>query len=331
MKTHWCLASLALAGSALLALAETPTVKVTLVVTSPDNRPVSGAVVGIGGGLSTPTGTVPRAVNGTTDGAGRFTAEVACLLGEVSAFARREGYYESTAPLLRLSSSDAAMKAAQIDGRWQPWERSIAIVLNPVKKPVPMYAKHLVASLPATDDPVGYDLEKGDWVAPFGKGERVDFQFQTEGSIEGPLNYHRTLRLRLPGNGNGILAYDRDPASTSSALLMPYEAPVDGYRASWTWQNARRTENTPGARSTFVDETHIERGFIFRVRAAVDSQGRVTGAWYGKINGAFIFDARGDHGHGFVNFTYYLNPDRTRNLEFDPARNLFPDQEVKAP
>ena len=34
-------------------------------------------------------------------------------------------------------------------------------------------------------------------------------------------------------------------------------------------------------------------------------------AWYGKIYGDF-FD-----------MVYYLNPDGTRNVEFDPKRNLF--------
>ncbi len=45
-------------------------------------------------------------------------------------------------------------------------------------------------------------------------------------------------------------------------------------------------------------------------------------AMYGKIQGDIIFDPRGSKTTGIV-FKYYLNPDFTTNLEFDPKRNLF--------
>jgi len=43
----------------------------------------------------------------------------------------------------------------------------------------------------------------------------------------------------------------------------------------------------------------------------LDKDGKVVKALYGKIYGDF-FD-----------MVYYLNPDGTRNIEYDPKRNLF--------
>jgi hypothetical protein len=45
-------------------------------------------------------------------------------------------------------------------------------------------------------------------------------------------------------------------------------------------------------------------------------------AMYGKIQGDINISAIRNNTLS-IGFTYYLNPDHTRNLEFDPKRNLF--------
>jgi hypothetical protein len=45
---------------------------------------------------------------------------------------------------------------------------------------------------------------------------------------------------------------------------------------------------------------------------------------YGKIHGEIKFDPRGSK-TALLGFKYYLNPDYTHNLEFDPTKNLFTD------
>jgi hypothetical protein len=53
------------------------------------------------------------------------------------------------------------------------------------------------------------------------------------------------------------------------------------------------------------------RDYYFRVRTALDPNGDVKSALYGKIYG------------DFMQFTYYLNPTpNSRNIEFDPNQNL---------
>ena len=49
-----------------------------------------------------------------------------------------------------------------------------------------------------------------------------------------------------------------------------------------------------------------------------DEDGKIISAKYGNIPLEFDFDP-----FGVLGFTYYFNPDGTRNLEFDPQNNLF--------
>jgi hypothetical protein len=55
---------------------------------------------------------------------------------------------------------------------------------------------------------------------------------------------------------------------------------------------------------------------------------------YGKIRGGILISPRKNKPMK-IKLHYYLNPDYTRNLEFDPKRNLFaitdPGENVLAP
>ena len=194
--------------------------------------------------------------------------------------------------------------------------QTLTVILKPIRDPVPMYAKRLDVLVPTVNTPVGYDIEKGDWVAPYGKGLRTDFEFTVAGQYESKLNYNGTLTLRLPGAGNGIQAFDLDPVQRSE-FKSPYEAPESGYRPDWIWHNARKTAAGRDQPSVIVDESNRMRGFVFRVRSVLNAQGKVAQANYGKIYGPVYFQTF-EQGKSRVGFTYYYNPDKTHNLEFDP-------------
>jgi hypothetical protein len=234
--------------------------------------------------------------------------------------ATKDGYYPSR-------GLNGAFDHAN-HGQWQPWGKRLTVVLKPIKNPVPMYAKRIDMLVPEVGKPVGYDLEKGDWVAPYGKGMRTDFAFTVEGRYESKRDYEGVLTLRLPGEGNGIQSYSLDPVQRSQ-LKLPYEAPETGYETVWVWRNARKTP-VAGQPSIFVDESNDQRTFIFRVRTVLDPQGQVIRANYGKIHGPVFFQTF-EQGKSRVGFMYYYNPDETRNLEFDPKKNLFPQEHVIEP
>jgi phage-related protein len=80
---------------------------------------------------------------------------------------------------------------------------------------------------------------------------------------------------------------------------------LDGYASQLT----RETSALHGQSSKF--EFDPNRIYLFRVRTALDQQGNVVSARYGKIYG------------DFMQFTYYYNPTpNDRNIEFNPKQNL---------
>jgi hypothetical protein len=91
----------------------------------------------------------------------------------------------------------------------------------------------------------------------------------------------------------------------------------------------------------FADkEKHLKENpppvsYYFQVRTILDDSGNVIKARYGKMygdtpysimQGPKFFDAKGQK-TAKLKISYYLNPDGTRNLEFDPKKNLFRDLE----
>ncbi len=81
-------------------------------------------------------------------------------------------------------------------------------------------------------------------------------------------------------------------------------------------------------------KVRLDQNYLFRVRSVVDEQGKLKEAKYGKLHDDFDF-GYAESNKVLLAFTYYLNPDGTRNLEFDPTRNLFkelsPMEEVHDP
>ena len=191
------------------------------------------------------------------------------------------------------------------NGRWQPWNPTIAVVLNRIRNPTPMYAKKITSRLPQLDRPFSYDLEVGDWLEPHGKGKTADFIFVAHIRQSGEHDFDYELNLRFSNPGDGIQRFDPGAGHAGSVLRSPYDAPAEGYVSKWQLLRSRRPNSRE--QSSFMDQG----GYFFRVRPRLEPNGRVAKACYGKIYGDF-FD-----------MIYYFNPDGTRNVEFDPKRNLF--------
>jgi hypothetical protein len=113
----------------------------------------------------------------------------------------------------------------------------------------------------------------------------------------------------------------------NTALTMPRFAPAEGYEPNW-WDGKIR-----GLRKGFPED---QRGpgkelapfapYFLRIRSELDEHGNLVKALYGKI---IKRDYSIGWSPGFKNspptiaFIYYVNPDGTRNVEFDRKRNLF--------
>jgi hypothetical protein len=296
---------------------KTPSAKVTVRVIEEDGTPITAARASCSGGIGTPG---KRQADGFTIApSGEFTATINSQEGRVRASASKQGYYHNGCDYRSVQKASADPFESHKSGKWNGGDQRFEIILRPIKNPVPMYAKALRAEkIPKKEAWIGYDLEAGDWVVPHGKGKTADFEFYSEGTVESNVEYNGILFVRVPGEGNGIQALDISPDLQYCQFKSPYDAPESGYLKEWSWRDIRESKGREF--SEITDEGFPNRMFIFRVRSEIDEWGRVIKAMYGKIYGPVKYGVRSNS----FNAVFYLNPDYTRNLEFDPKRNLFP-------
>jgi len=206
------------------------------------------------------------------------------------------------------------------EGRWQPANLVINIVLKPVIKPVPLYARKVgdgrPVKIPTLNKPVGFDLMIGDWVTPHGKGNTSDLTFTLTESvayIEGTKPFDYVLTVTFSNEGDGIQSVLAAPHKDSE-LRLPRQAPENGYEPKLEKQMALFAEG-----EAMKYDIREDQNYFFRVRTVLDEKGQIKSALYGKIMGNVRFGVNRS-----VRFTYYLNPESLdRNMEFDRTRNLF--------
>jgi len=317
------------AGLVLLSINVTavalPTAKLTLKVVDEASNPIEGAE----SGLIFYTATWGKPVNtrdkDITDSNGLFTGS-----GGSSQYigygATKDGYYRTWGGKFRMDSISG------IPGfrRWQPWNPTVEVVLKKKINPIALYAHNMqlltkkLPEIPVLNRFIGYDLIARDWVVPHGLGTHRDFLFKLENHrVVGDRDYHVTLTLQFPNEGDGIQSHFDQP-DVGSRLRLPHNAPTTGYLK----EVIINRERSPGKHSKPENiRNRDDQNYFFRVRTEKDEKGNIVSALYGKVHGgidllgfAVGFDT------GRVKFNYYLNPaPNDTNLEFDTRKNLFTD------
>ena len=298
------------------------TAKVTGLIVDENGEPVDGAEVGVGFERDTGSGTKISGKRGVTSVDGRFTAANSCN-GHISYGANKDGYYRS--------NNVYDFQNIGFMG-WQPWNPELKLVLRKIENPIPMYARNsrfANLKIPKTGEEIGFDLMHFDWVAPYGGGSHADVILKLERRVVDRTDFDSTLTISFPNRFDGIQTI-KEELEYGSEFKLPRYAPENGYKDRLIFIESRK----PGKRVTRnVDFLRGDVNYIFRVRSE-EKDGKLVRAMYGKIQGPLIFDAVFSD-TASISFKYYLNPDYTRNLEFDPKRNLFgslPDlEQVREP
>lgn len=241
---------------------------------------------------------------------------------ELVFLAEKNGYYRGSVGFkTRTKESD----------RWQPWNPTIEIILKRIRNPIPLIAKvvnsqpmgGMYAKMPV--DKAAYDLEIGDWTAPYGSGVTSDLVFEIFGKIVNPGDdFDTTFKLSFSNAHDGMILVRRPGQGEShSKLKMPYEAPIEGYAPAKSWRKIGINPKIIDGRHIspkLTDETKPDEDYFLRLRTKVDEKGNIISAHYAKVQDSFLWNAS-----GYVRFIYYFNPTpNDRNLEFDPKRNLMP-------
>ncbi len=277
--------------------------KIVVKIMDEAGEPVKAAHLNIR--FSSDSGTV----KGFTDDHGIFDAKAMSNDGVILGDITKEGYYESG-----LAHSFYVTRL----GMWQPWGKELTVVMRPIVNPVPMYVRDFSFKVPVLNKEVGFDLEKADWVIPYGLGVKSDFVFKIKQIYENGDNYDATMTLTFTNPFDGIQVVKDDGGgdfNAGSRFRLPRAAPETGYlqklerRIAW---------GSFGRQSNMEDDNN----YIFRVRSEIDENGKLKRAMYGKIRNKLRYYVGSGNG-GTIGMYYFLNPDYTHNLEFDPTRNLF--------
>lgn len=257
---------------------------------------------------NTSSGTKMYAIKAVTGSEGKFEA-TGSGNGHISYGATKEGYYQSHYTYDFTGQKDNSLET-----------REFHILLRKIENPVPMYAHNTRRSkieIPVIGKDVGFDLIAFDWVVPYGIGMKSDFIFRLERlPVVSRKNYDATLTITFANRYDGIQSY-RENLRDGSKLKLPKLAPEAGYQQKLVFQESFGSNAPTKLNSNFRAD---DLNYIFRVRSE-EKDGRFERAMYGKIIKFINFTAMGTK-TAEIYFTYYLNPDYTRNLEFDPKRNL---------
>ena len=286
--------------------------RLTFHVTDSKSRSVTNANVGVRFRVGEEK---PVERKGVTDENGVFVAEGKTTY-EVFYDVTLENYYAFSSVRRYYKTDGIGVK----DGRWQPWNPTIEITLKKKRNPIPMYAQKATVRLPKNGEAFGYDFMVGDLVAPHGKGKQADLflmcAFKTTGESFG--DYKVELFITAVQQDEGIMVNQKDEGAFKSA----YEAQENGYEPQY-YSVLERTASEILQKIELASTEYL----TFRSRIIRDDEGNIISSHYGKI----IMDGTIDYGIDFKNpegtrvgFTYYFNPTpNDRNIEYDPAENLF--------
>jgi len=295
------------------ALLRYPFAKVTiLAVDYETGEPIEGAEVGV---VFRQGGWDPKyeMCSGLSDKDGKFTARGKGAI-VIHYGADYDGYYSGGGEY----TFDAT--GGPLKFRHTPWNPTLTVRLRKWGKDVPMYALRVSGiEIPKLNEPIGFDLMEADWVAPYGNGKVSDFIFTVTKDYTDRDKYSGTLELTFSNKYDGIYAHPIDK-NYHSGPPLPFFAPEEGYQD----RLMKHIEKLPGKKQSFNYDR--KQHFFFRVRST-EKDGKLESAMYGKLYGDIYFNAhtivkKYKDTLPMISFNYYLNPDGTRNTEFDPGENL---------
>ena len=234
--------------------------------------------------------------------------------GEFSYGIEKEGYYSSEGRYREWMARRGKIEW----GKWQPWNPVVTQMIRKIINPIPMYARMIEMKIPEENVNVGFDLLTGDWISPYGSGQRGDLFFKLSRRITTKDDYEGVLELTFTNLYDGIVANDIN--FMQSSFRLPRYALESGYQNKWSYMQAKNPQRGYYG-ATGLGE---DKSYFFRVRSTLDDKGQLKESLYGKINGEIRIQGITRSDGVKVIFKYYLNPTpNDRNMEFDPKQNLF--------
>ena len=231
-------------------------------------------------------------------------------------------------------------------GVWQPDNLVATIRLQRVEHPIPLFVKrvklrdyeHGIGGFDGTNSFLRFDLMKGDWLPPYGKGEVADMRINSKLKITDRERKFRYATKRV----EDVLFYDlanNIMFGNDDDFVQPFNADRTAgikVRTAEDENFANVINRVRGMRKKiarngnwnceYFSDSEPDRCYTFRIRTRRNDKGELVEAYYGKIYGDFEFEGDDKKGLIGVKFLYYLNPKSLdRNLEWDMKTNLCPN------
>lgn len=236
---------------------------------------------------------------------------------------------------------------------WQPDNLVVTLRLDRVEKPIPLFVKRVeltnfrkgIGGFDGTNSVVRFDLMKGDWLAPYGKGETADLEFKSTLVIKDKAwfmmeprkydwvyfyNLGTTAKCLNSDDGFAIVKPNLHAGIKIRCADMPFK--TRELSLINIGRNKKYHRNGEDWNCENYKDNYSDRVISFRIRSRYDEKGNLKEAYYGKIYGDF--EIQGDEKRGItsISFLYYLNPTSLdRNLEWDMKTNLCPEPGVINP
>lgn len=221
---------------------------------------------------------------------------------------RKDGHYYGRD---EISYFDMA-RSRVADGKWQPYGATKRLVLKRVKKPTSLVKHDELDSrkIPAYGEWLGFDLERFDFMRPYGFGVSEDVLLRF--SLEKGERYLSAVELSFTNHlFAGVCLMRKD---LHSGLRFVYQADTnEQYATSCRYTYVRRAGRPPE-----VNTLDAYSYLIFRTRTRVDRDGRLVSAHYGILEGPLGFVGPGGF---FVSHCLFNGTENDKNLEWSP---LFP-------
>lgn len=213
-----------------------------------------------------------RKIIAITDTNGCARIEFPCYSGEFSSYVSAMGFYPEHKKNLRFNyARDSVFFAHLLEH-----EKHLSFTMRKKLNPIPCfgYGAGEDFPFPLKNGRFGFDMEKGDWTVPHGKGEVADFILRRE---ESNGVYRAVLEFEGPFNG----AYKQKQESSTS-FKSTYRADTNHVYAQTMdiWTKKRMGKET--VRSQFVSD---EEYLVIRSRSVVDADGNLKSCNYSKIYG----------------------------------------------
>ena len=160
---------------------------------------------------------------GKTDGRGIYYCEGRSI-GDVWFGITKDGYYK-TSQVYSFARNAPHWDKPTKPEKWIPWNPTFTVVLKKMNNPTAMYVKRAECIHIPIEQLVGFDLEVGECVAPYGKGVISDVIFRVARPKE-PKSRRYSLGFSFSNPLDGIQFLKREAWSNFFSL---YKAPEDGY------------------------------------------------------------------------------------------------------